>query len=180
MNIFINNKKNILNKILINFKKTFENFNIKNLNIETLNNLKIKIDKKNFFLKDICLIKNLEEKKFFLTFENIDYYKKILKINFFENFGFKILKNKNNLELIIPNLSLEFRQNIVKILKNEYLLFKDNIEKHRKNFFLEIKNNFKSKDEIKILEKNIEKEIIIIKEEIKIFFEKKSYKILND
>ncbi|AFP84068.1 putative ribosome recycling factor [Candidatus Carsonella ruddii HT isolate Thao2000] len=180
MNIFITNKKNILEKIFINFKQECENFNIKNLNIETLNNLKIKLDKKIFFLKDICNIKIIKEKNFFLEFYNNEQFKKILKNNFFENIGFKIILGKNNLNLIIPNLSLEFRNKISNILKNNYLLFKENIENNRKKFIFEIKNNFKSKDEILFLEKNIEKEIFIIKEKLKKYFEKKIYNLLND
>ncbi|XZR53023.1 MAG: ribosome recycling factor [Candidatus Carsonella ruddii] len=180
MLIFITNKILIFEKILNDFNNSFKYFNIKNLGLETLNNLKIKIEKKNFFLKDICLIKKIEEKNFSLHFNNVDQFKKIIKNNFFENFGFQIIKKKLNLELKIPNLSLEFRNNILKILKEEYLYYKEIIENNRKKIFFEIKNNFKSKNEIIYIEKNIDKEILNIKKKLKEIFEKKSFKILNE
>ncbi|WMC20481.1 MAG: ribosome recycling factor [Candidatus Carsonella ruddii] len=177
---FITNKVLLFEKILIEFDNSFKKINIKNLGIETLNNLKIKIDKKNIFLKDICLIKNIKEKIFSLYFNDLNQLKKILKNNILENYGFQIINKKTNLELKIPNLSLEFRNNILKILKNEYNFCKDMIENNRKKIFSEIKNNFKSKDDIIYIEKNIDKEIINIKKKLKENFEKKSFKILND
>ncbi|WMC19287.1 MAG: ribosome recycling factor [Candidatus Carsonella ruddii] len=180
MLIFITSKILVFEKILKEFNDSFKNFNIRNLGLETLNNLKIKIEKNFFFLKDICLIKLIEEKKFSLHFNDINQLKKILKNNFFENFGFQIIKKKLNVELIIPNLSLEFRNNILKILKEEYFYYKEIIENNRKKIFFEIKNNFKSKDEINYIEKNIDKEVLKKKKKLKEIFEKKSFKILND
>ncbi|BFI90841.1 ribosome recycling factor [Candidatus Carsonella ruddii] len=180
MLIFITNKILILEKILKEFNNSFKNFNIKNLGLETLNNLKIRIEKKTFILEEICLIKKIEKKTFSLYFNDLNKLKKILKMNFFENFGFQIKKNKTNLELIIPNLSLEFRNNILKIFKEEYLYYKELIENNRKKILLEIKNNFKSKDDVLYVEKNINKEIINIKKKLSESFEKNSFKILND
>ncbi|MGP4128088.1 MAG: ribosome recycling factor [Candidatus Carsonella ruddii] len=180
MLIFITNKILIFENILKEFNDSFKNFNIKNLGLETLNNLKVKIEKKNLFLKDICLIKIIEEKKFSLHFNDLNQFKKISKNNFFENFGFQIIKKKLNLELKIPNLSLEFRNNFLKILKEEYFFYKEIIENNRKKIFFEIKNNFKSKDDINYLEKAIDKEVLNTKKKLKEIFEKKSFKILND
>ncbi|XZR52614.1 MAG: ribosome recycling factor [Candidatus Carsonella ruddii] len=177
---FITNKVLIFEKILKEFNDSFKNFNIKNLGLETLNNLKIKIEKKIIVLKNICLIKNIKEKVFSLYFNDSNQFKKILKNNIFENYGFQIIKKTPILELKIPNLSLEFRNNILKILKEEYFFYKDIIENNRKKIFFEIKNNFKSKDEIIYIEKNIDKEILIVKKKLKEDFEKKSFKILND
>ncbi|WGS66886.1 ribosome recycling factor [Candidatus Carsonella ruddii] len=177
---FITNKILIFEKILKEFNDSFKNFNIKNLGLETLNNLKLKMEKKNIFLKDICIIKKIEEKIFSLHFHDLNQFKKIVKNNFFENFGFQITKKKLNLELKIPNLSLEFRNNILKILKEEYYYYKEIIENNRKKIFFEIKNNFKSKNDINYIEKNIDKEILNTKKKLKEIFEKKSFKILND
>ncbi|WMC19885.1 MAG: ribosome recycling factor [Candidatus Carsonella ruddii] len=177
---FITNKILIFEKILKEFDNSFKKIDIKNLGIDTLNNLKIKIDKQNVLLKDICLIKNIKEKNFSLHFNDLNQLKKILKNNILENYGFQIINKKINLELKIPNLSLEFRNNILKILKEEYNFSKDIIENNRKKIFFEIKNNFKSKTDISYIEKNINKEIINVKKKLKENFEKKSFKILND
>ncbi|XOD39006.1 MAG: ribosome recycling factor [Candidatus Carsonella ruddii] len=178
--IFITNELKIFKEILYNYEYLFKNFSIKNLGIKTLNNLKFSIDKKYFNLENICIIKNINEKNYLLQFKDSNLLKKIIKNNFFENYGFQIKQMKNNLELTIPNLSLEFRNNILKILKNEYFIHKDNIENNRKKILLNIKKKYKSIEEIKNLEKILNKEILFYKKELKKMFDNLSEKILNE
>ncbi|ATX33450.1 hypothetical protein CUN91_00580 [Candidatus Carsonella ruddii] len=174
------NNFNIFQEILNNYNFLFKNFNIKNLGIKTLSNLKININKTYFNLENICIIKNINDNNYLLQFKDTNLLKQIIKKNFFENYGFQIKQSKNNLELIIPKLSVEFRNNVLKILKNEYFIHKDNIENYRKKFLLNIKRNFKSIDEINNLEKKLNKEILFCKNKLKNLFENFSNKILNE
>ncbi|WP_433927818.1 ribosome recycling factor [Candidatus Carsonella ruddii] len=178
--IFITNEIKVFEKILLNYEYLFKNFSIKNLGIKTLNNLKINFNKKNLSLENICFIKNINEKVFLLEFKDINLFKQIIKNRYFENYGFQIKKIKNNLELTIPNLSLEFRNNILKILKSEFFNHKDMIELNRKKILLIIKKKYKSLEEIKNLEKNLEKNIIHYKKKLKEYFDNFSNKILNE
>ncbi|MBY0585422.1 hypothetical protein K5B08_00750, partial [Candidatus Carsonella ruddii] len=115
-----------------------------------------------------------------LQFKDLILLKKIIKKKFFENYGFQIKKIETILELKIPKLSLDFRNNILKILKNEFLNHKDMIEINRKKILLNIKKNYKSIEEIKILEKKLEKNIIFFKKKLEDCFNNFSNKILNE
>ncbi|MFI4870086.1 MAG: ribosome recycling factor [Candidatus Carsonella ruddii] len=176
---FTNNIENI-KKIVNNYFLLFEKFNIKNINVNTINNIRFILKKENFLIKNICDIKIINEKKFFLTFKNIIIFKKIIKNNFFENYGFQILKQKNYIELIIPKLSLEFRKKILLIIKNEYNNHKNMIEINRKKIIIDIKKNNKSIDEFNILEKKLNKEIKEIKLNLINIYNKFCFKILNE
>ncbi|MFI4883885.1 MAG: ribosome recycling factor [Candidatus Carsonella ruddii] len=176
---FTNNIENI-KKIVNNYFLLFEKFNIKNININTINNIRFFIKKENFILKNICDIKIINEKKFCLIFKDIIIFKKIIKNNFFENYGFQILKQKNYIELIIPKLSLEFRKKVLLIIKNEYNIHKNMIEINRKKIIINIKKNIKSIDELNILEKKLNKEIKEIKLNLINIFKKFCFKILNE
>ncbi|MGK2912670.1 MAG: ribosome recycling factor [Candidatus Carsonella ruddii] len=176
---FTNNIKNI-KKIVNNYFLLFENFNIKNININTINNIRFFLNKEFFFIKDICDVKIINEKKFSLIFKDVVIFKKITNSNFFENYGFQILKKKNYIELIIPKLSLEFRKKILLIIKSEFNNYKNIIESKRKKIIIDIKKNNKSFDEINILEKKLDKEIKEIKLNLINIFEKFCYKILNE
>lgn len=177
---FITNEIKNLEKIVNDYFFLFNKFNIKNLGLETINNLKIFINKRYLLIKDICNIKIINEKDFLIYFKKIEYLKIFNKINFFENYGFQIQKKKTYLELKIPKLSLEFRNNILKIIKNEYLNYKELLEFNRKKILINIKKKFKSIEEIKILEKKINNEIILFKKKLYDNFNKLSFKILNE
>ncbi|MFI4883719.1 MAG: ribosome recycling factor [Candidatus Carsonella ruddii] len=176
---FTNNIENV-KKIVNNYFLLFEKFNIKNININTINNIRFFLGKENFLIKDICDIKIINEKKFFLIFKNIIIFKKIIKNNFFENYGFQVLKQKNYMELIIPKLSLEFRKKILLIIKNEFNNYKNMIEINRKKILINIKKNNNSIDESNILEKKLNKEIKEIKLNLTNIFKKFCFKILNE
>ncbi|MFI4913470.1 MAG: ribosome recycling factor [Candidatus Carsonella ruddii] len=176
---FTNNIKNI-KKIVDNYFLLFEKFNIKNINIDTINNIRFFLNKENFLIKDICEITIINDKKFSLFFKNIIILKKIIKSNFFENYGFQVLKQKNCIELIIPKLSLEFRNKILLIIKNEFNNHKNMIELSRKKIIINIKKNNKSIDKINILEKNLDKQIKEIKLNLINIFKKNCFKILNE
>ncbi|MFI4878664.1 MAG: ribosome recycling factor [Candidatus Carsonella ruddii] len=176
---FTNNIKNI-KKIVDNYVLLFEKFNIKNININTINNIRFFFNRENFLIKDICDVKIINEKKFSLIFKDIIIFKKIIKSNFFENYGFQVLKKKNLIELIIPKLSLEFRKKIILIIKNEFNNHKNIIESNRKKIIINIKKNNKSIDEINILEKKLNKEVKEIKLNLINVYENFCFKILNE
>ncbi|MGK2931001.1 MAG: ribosome recycling factor [Candidatus Carsonella ruddii] len=178
--ISFTNNINDIKKIVNNYFLLFENFNIKNININTINNIKFFSNKNFFFIKDICDIKIISEKKFSLIFKNVVILKNIINSNFFENYGFQILKKKNYIELIIPKLSLEFRKKILLIIKNEFNNYKNIIELKRKKIILNIKKNNKSIDEVNLLEKKLNNEIKKIKLNLISIFEKFCFKILNE
>lgn len=178
--ISITNSINNIKKIINNYEFLFNKFSVKNLGIDTINNLKIFLDKKFISIKEICDVKIINEKKFLINFKNIEYYKKIIKNNFFENYGFQILKKKNFLELTIPKLSLEFRNNILKIVKKEFINHKDLIEINRKKILNDIKKNIKCIEDLKIYEKILNKEIIILKLNLQNIYQKILFKILNE
>ncbi|BCG49239.1 ribosome recycling factor [Candidatus Carsonella ruddii] len=178
--IFITNKIKYIENIVINYINEYKNFNIKNLNIETLKKIKIKINKNQFYLENICNIKNINEKTFLLEFNKIEFLKETIRNNALTNYGFKITKIKNLIELKIPNLSVEFRHNILNILKNEYSINKEKIENYRKKFLLEIKNYYKSKEDYILAEKIFLKELILIKKKFQSVFNNFSNKILNE
>ncbi|MGK2916005.1 MAG: ribosome recycling factor [Candidatus Carsonella ruddii] len=176
---FTNNIENI-KKIVNNYFLLFEKFNIKNININTINNIRFFLNKENFLIKNICDIKIINEKKFCLIFKDAVVFKKIIKNNFFENYGFQVLKQKNYINLIIPKLSLEFRKKILLIIKNEFNNHKNMIETNRKKIILYIKKNNKSIDELNILEKKLNKEIKEIKLNLINIYKKFCFKIIND
>ncbi|XRA05443.1 MAG: ribosome recycling factor [Candidatus Carsonella ruddii] len=176
---FTNNIKNI-KKIVNNYFLLFEKFNIKNINIDTIKNIRFFLNKENFLIKDICEITIINDKKFSLVFKDIIIFKKIIKNNFFENYGFQVLKQKNYIELIIPKLSLEFRNKILLIIKNEFNNHKNMIELNRKKIIINIKKNNNSIDNINILEKKLNKEIKEIKLNLTNIFKKNCFKILNE
>lgn len=176
----MNNYKETISKIILDFKLFLNNFNIKNLGIKMISNLKIRIDGKIFFLEKICEILVLENKIFLLSFKDINLLKNILKKNILENYGFQILKKKNTLELKVPHLSLEFRKKILNILKDEYQIVKELLENKRKEKLFEIKIKHKSLDEIKRLEKIIIQENNNCKTFLKKYFNETSFNILNE
>ncbi|AGS06512.1 ribosome recycling factor [Candidatus Carsonella ruddii] len=178
--IFITNKIKNIESIVVNYVNEYKNFNIKNLNIETLKKIKIRINKNQFYLENICIIKIINEKTFLLEFNKVEFLKEIMKNNSLINYGFKITKIKNSIELKIPNLSVEFRNKILNILKNEYLINKEKIENYRKKILSEIKNYYKSKEDIILAEKFFLKELFLIKKKFQSIFNNFSNKILNE
>ncbi|BAF35053.1 hypothetical protein CRP_022 [Candidatus Carsonella ruddii PV] len=168
--------KNYLNL----FKEKAFFINIKNLNIEIFNNLKIKYNNSYINLRELCSIKNIDKKKFLFIFNDQKILLYLIKSKYFENFGFNILKKKTTIELLVPNISREFRINFLKIIKQEYEYFIEILESLRKKELLHIKIQNISKDEILRQEKVIKNDFINYKKLFKNELENISNKIFND
>ncbi|AFP84249.1 ribosome recycling factor [Candidatus Carsonella ruddii] len=172
----MNDYREKINNYLNLFKEKTIFLNIKNLNTTIFNNFKIKYNNLYYNLSKICFIKSISKKKFLLTFNDQKILSYIVKSKYFENYGFNILKIKNEIELNVPNISSEFRNNFLKIIKQEYFYFIEIIENLRKKELLNIKTKSISKNEIIRLEKIIKNDFIkykiIFKNELDIMLNK--------
>ncbi|AFP83495.1 ribosome recycling factor [Candidatus Carsonella ruddii] len=172
---------NKINELIINkFKIVINNFNIKNLNINVFLNFKIKIKKKTFLLSEICEIQKIDQKKFNLIFKDEKIFKEVKNKIFFENYGFIVLKKKLLLEIIIPHLSIEYRNKVLNIIKEEFYSYKNIIENYRKKYLILNKEKYSSIDDIMRNEKIINNNFINLKTNIKNIYEEFVYKNLNE